>query len=117
MLAEIGETAQGILEVAPFADGESIEAATSQVLQLVAQHVADGADFAAVGVAFAQQAGGGVAATVGELREIHRDDREVSEVTSQRFRTLVAVEPDADFMRSGEDGGALCLPDGERKND
>lgn len=58
---------------------------------------------AAIGVAFAQKTGGGVAKAVGEFREVHPDDRQVGEVVGQRFRAFVAVEPDADFMRSGED--------------
>mgnify|MGYP000187382321 CR=1 FL=1 len=117
MLAEIGETAQGILEVAPFADGESIEAATSQVLQLVAQHVADGAQLSPVAVAFAQQARGRVAASVGELGEVDGDEREVAKIVGDRLGGLAGVEPDADRAFVRQDLVAARLPDGEREND
>ncbi len=79
------------------AQGEGVEAAALQVEQLVAQHVADGAQLAAVAVALAQQAGGGVAAAVGRTWGSARR----STVKSSRSSAIVsgpssAREPDAE---------------------
>lgn len=53
----IGSTGERGLDVLVGAHGVGVDAAASHEEQLVVQHVADGANFAAIAVTFAQQAG------------------------------------------------------------
>jgi hypothetical protein len=79
-LGEIVEGGQRLFGVLALAEHEGIEADAIEEEDLVAADVAEGAQFAVVAVALAQQAGGGVAAAVGELREMHGDHGEVVDV-------------------------------------
>ena len=77
------------------------------------QHVADGAQFAGVAVALAQQAGGRVAAAVGELREIHADDGEGREFGRQALPGLGGCRARRRPACCGR-SSVLRPPDGER---
>jgi hypothetical protein len=94
--------------------GEGVEAAALQVEQLVAQHVANRAQLAAVAVALAQQARGGVAAAVAEFGEVHSDDGEIVEVVGDRLRSRVGGEPYAErravLVLAGDQFGAARAP-------
>src|SRR5690554_1665791 len=74
-LGEVVEAGDGGLELRPgvaaLARLQRVEAAAGEVVELVAQHVTDRAQLAAVAVARAQQRGDRVAAPVGEFREMH----------------------------------------------
>ena len=68
----------------------------AQVVELVAQDVADRAQLAAIAVALAQQARGRIAAAVGELREVDGDHRQRADVAGERRRIVGRREPHAD---------------------
>src|SRR6185503_8150840 len=72
-IAEIVEGGHRFGDAAAGPQREGVETALPQVIQLVAQDVADRAQFAGVAVFFAQQARGRIATTVAELREVDGD--------------------------------------------
>jgi D-alanyl-D-alanine dipeptidase len=84
---------------------------------LVAADVAEGAQFAVVAVTLAQQAGGGIAAAVGEFREMHRDHGEVVDVGGNLGQVVLRRQPDAQrravFVFAMDQAGFLRLPDRE----
>src|SRR5690554_889293 len=67
---EVLQPLQRVMGIAVGAHGVGVEAAAAHEEQLVAQHIANGADLAPVAVALAQQAGAGIVATVGEGGEV-----------------------------------------------
>lgn len=71
---------------------EGVEAAAAQVRDLVDEHVARRAKFAPV-ARLAQDARGGIAATVAIGREADLDQRELFEVGEQRARVLARLQP------------------------
>jgi hypothetical protein len=73
------------------------------------QHVADGAEFALVVEALAQQGGGRIAAAVYEFREIDGDDNEVVEVAGNFLDAVVRLQEQADALVAGDDLG-LAAP-------
>ena len=84
VVAEIAEALKRIDEIAIRTHGKGIEAARVQVIKLVAQDVANGAQFACVSIFLAQQPRRGVAATIGEFRKIHGDQRQLAAPDPQR---------------------------------
>ena len=111
--AEGGETGQGFFEILVGAQCEGIDAATLHEEELVEQHVADGADFALITVALAQQTGARIAAAIGEFREVDADHGQATEVGGKRCRIFVAVEPDADRRTLRNDFRLARQPYGE----
>ncbi|MPN27697.1 hypothetical protein SDC9_175131 [bioreactor metagenome] len=80
------------------------------------QHIADGAQFARVAVALAQQGGGGVTAAIDELGEIDGDQRKAGDVGGDVLDLVIRLQQQAEAFAAGE--FALAgLPDGEREND
>src|SRR5947209_4803187 len=72
---------------------ERVEAAAREIEEVVAADVAEGAQLAAVAEARAQQRGGGEAAAVAELGEVHRDLAEPLEVGGEIARFVIRLEP------------------------
>ena len=75
---------------------EGIEAAAHHEGDLVAQHVADGADFTFEIQPLAQQPCIGIGPPIREGREVERDEIEAAEVIGNQIRRLVARQDDAE---------------------
>ena len=78
VVGEIVERGDRVGNAATRLQGKRIEAALQEVVDLVAEDVADGAQFSAKAVLLAQQPRTRVAAPVAELRKIDRDQTEAA---------------------------------------
>ena len=90
------------------------EPAYSHERQLVAQHVADRAQFAAEAVALAQEPRRAVGAPIREFREFERDDVEAFDIAADQRGRLIALQPEAERRRPRQQLVAVGLPAGER---
>ena len=84
-----------------------------QVVELIAQHVADRTQLAGEPVLLAQQARGRIAAAIGKLRKIDGDERQRADVCCEQLGIVVGLEPHGDFATSAE-RIALGAPQRER---
>jgi hypothetical protein len=96
-VAEVVEPAKRPRGILPVGDRERIESALAEEVELVALHVADGAELPGVVIALAQEPRVRVAAPIGELRKVDRDQRQPGDVGCERLRVLVGREPYARF--------------------
>ena len=67
-----------------------------QVIELIAQNVADRAQFAAEAMLVAQQSRVGIPASVDELRKIDGDQWQVRRIAGKRVGIVARLEPDTD---------------------
>src|SRR5207247_6854963 len=72
-VAERRQTRERVVDTAVGANRERVEAALQEIVELVALHVTDRTELSRKTVALAQEATDRVTATIGELREIDRD--------------------------------------------
>src|SRR5688572_31600141 len=94
---------------------ERVEAGALEIEKLVAPHVADCAQFTPVTMAGAQQDGGGVAASVGELGEVDGDQLEAVEVGSDLGGVVGGLEAHAHALARLDRLQPPQLPLRERK--
>ena len=114
-VAEHGEPGERVVGTAIVTDRERVEAALRKVIQLVALNVADRAQFAGEAEALAQQPRDRIAATVGELRKIDRDQRKRRHVGGEGGRIVGRCQPDANVAARGNaHRGALSTPPAAR---
>ena len=115
--AEILEGPRRRLGVAAGREGEGVEAGPGEIEELVAQHLADGAQFARPAITAAQQRADRIAAPVGEFREIDGDEREPGEMVLEDRGVFGRTEPDAGAAGTRAQRIAMGDPVGGRDDD
>src|SRR5690606_16926 len=88
---------------------EAVVAAASHVEDLVLEHLPHRAQLASVLIAIPQQAPNGVATAVGELGELHADQREMTYVLREVAGVLIALQAHAEASAARAQRGLVSL--------